>query len=109
MLHNVQTNGATRPSIAEQRAADYRAATLPSAPTLSRRRENLRAWLLAGACALAGAGAALGLAYQTMPIKATAIERTFADIDGDGQPDFIVSGWVIFAPKAPASQTAGQP
>ena len=71
---------------------------------------KLRQWLIAGACGLlVGGAAATALAYQVMPVKATPVERMIVDIDGDGAPDFLVSGWVVFAPKAPASQTAGQP
>jgi hypothetical protein len=44
-----------------------------------------------------------------MPIKASYVERVFADVDGDGQADFIVSGWVVLAPKASASVAPGQP
>gem|GEM_PF-6627441 len=46
-------------------------------------------------------GAAVGyVAYPTMPIAATEVQRVFADVNGDGVPDLIVSGWVVFAPKA---------
>lgn len=61
---------------------------------------KLRPWLLAGLFGLAvGSAVMAAAAYRVMPIKATAVERVFADVNGDGAQDFIVSGWVVYGPK----------
>jgi hypothetical protein len=62
---------------------------------------RLRPYLLTAAVSLALGGAMVGsLSYLTMPIVATEVERVFVDVNGDGAPDFLVSGFVVFAPKA---------
>lgn len=98
MIHDLKTNGATRPSIAEQRQAAHNAPSLPSAPVKAARK--LPAWVLPLVGLAVGAAAAFGVSYELMPVKATPVERVFADVDGDGAPDLIVSGMVIFAPKS---------
>jgi len=73
----------------------------PSGPRRGPRWVRARQWLLAAALGLLVGGAAVGyVAYPTMPIAATEVQRVFADVNGDGVPDLIVSGWVVFAPKA---------
>lgn len=75
----------------------------PAVPSLG---AKLRPWLLAALVgALAGAAAMGYVAYQTMPIRATEVDRVFADVNGDGAPDLIVSGWVVYGP---APKAAGQ-
>ena len=45
---------------------------------------------------LLGVALALALAYYTMPISATRVERVFADLNGDGRADLIVWADVVF-------------
>jgi len=104
-VNTVPDNGHTKANIAEQRRAAYQAAQQPATaaqrPTARPTLGKARQWLLAAALGLLVGGAAVGyVAYQTMPIAATEVQRVFADVNGDGVPDLIVSGWVIYAPKA---------
>lgn len=65
-------------------------------------RARLQAAALPALVGLALGGTLMGLAaWRVMPIEATAVNRVFADVDGDGALDFIVSGWVVYGPKAP--------
>jgi hypothetical protein len=102
---NAPANGHTAANIAEQRRAAYQAAAMtphvPQRPARVNLRGKLPTWLITAALGLlVGTAAALAVAYQVMPIAATQVQRVFADVDGDGTPDLIVSGWVVFAPKA---------
>lgn len=102
----VSSNGSKThagPTLAERAAERYRQAGLPSRPGMW---AKVRPYLITGAVCLAlGAGAMGVAAYRVMPLPATRIERVFADVNGDGIPDFIVSGDVVLAPKASAPVT----
>jgi hypothetical protein len=96
MIHNLQTNGQTQPSIAEQRLAAYQAGSLPGKPVeLSRRRDNPRAWLpWLAACALCLG--ILGAAYSLTPtVPSTAVRQVFVDVDGNGTLDLLLYGEVV--------------
>jgi hypothetical protein len=91
-------------TVAERHAAAYQPALTPHAPQRPARGNlggKLPTWLITAVMGLLVGGAAMGwAAYQTMPIRATEVQRVFADVNGDGIADLIVSGWVIYAPKA---------
>lgn len=81
-------------------ADQHRAARMPQ--PRGRPWPQLRLWALGALMGLAvGSALMAAAAYRVMPIKATAVERVFADVNGDGSQDFIVSGWIVFGPKAP--------
>jgi hypothetical protein len=106
MIHNLKQNGATAPSIAEQRAAAYRAESLPSKPTAARKPDLWRAWLVAGA--LAGGLTAAGLGYALVPaVPSTAVRQVFVDVDGNGTLDLLLYGEVVLN-SGPLAQS-GQP
>jgi hypothetical protein len=95
MIHNLQTNG-SGPSIADERAAAFRAAGLPlgrpvAAPALPRLR-RWAPWLAAGAlCA-----GILGTAYALTPaVPSVAVRQVFVDVDGNGTLDLLLYGEVV--------------
>jgi hypothetical protein len=96
----IRENGSTRPAgtVAERHGYGPNA---PQRPARANVAGKLRPWLIGAGLGLLVGGAAVGYAaYQTMPVQATEVQRIFADVDGDGAADLILSGWVIFAPKA---------
>jgi hypothetical protein len=95
MIHNLKTNGATAPSLAEQRQAAYTAPSLPSKPTSTPRPSFVRRalpWLAAGAlCA-----SVLGAAYALTPaVPSVAVRQVFVDVDGNGTLDLLLYGEVV--------------
>lgn len=100
--NNHTQDGLSRPTVAERHREAYQRPALTRLPARPGLWAKLRPWAIGAAAGLAiGGAAAFGLAYKTMPMKATAVERVFADVNGDGAPDFIVNAWVVFGPKAP--------
>lgn len=95
---------------AERHAAAHRGAPAPAWPPVSpaagRLWLKLRLWLPAALLGALVGGVGIGyIAYTTLPVRATPVERVFADVNGDGAADLIVSGWVIYGP---APKAAGQ-
>jgi hypothetical protein len=91
MIHNLKTNG-TGPSIAEQRAEAYRAESLPSAPTKTRKVRGWLPWLAAGALS----AGILGIGYAVTPaVPSVAVRQVFVDVDGNGTLDLLLYGEVV--------------
>ncbi len=66
--------------------------------------------LVGGLAGLALGGAVVGLAaYEVMPIRGVPVENVIIDLNADGRPDFLITGLVIYGPKAEALPAAGQP
>ncbi len=97
----VPTNNRTRAQAAAERYAEH--VRRPARPPIRGRIRAALPWLLAGT--LAG-GLVATLAYRPGPALATThLERVFVDLNGDGAPDLLLSGEVIYnGPLAP-----GQP
>ena len=106
MIHDLTTNGNTRPSIADQRAAAYTAPSLPSKPTRAPKAGKVREWapwLAAGVLS----ASVLAAAYALTPaVPSVAVRQVFVDMDGNGTLDLLLYGEVVLnsGPLAEAGQ-----
>lgn len=103
MLHSeTRPNGATAPSIAQQRQAAYTAASLPTRPTVAGRGQSWRTWAIAASLGLLVGMTGTVAAYNNLAPLAGArqVRNAIVTTQADGAEWFLVAGWAVPIPKA---------